>query len=54
MEVIEEIFDELYEEKNEEFINLVNIYGSYRDDESLKEVILKIYQFIQSTPFPTR
>ncbi|MGN1301652.1 MAG: UvrD-helicase domain-containing protein, partial [Clostridia bacterium] len=52
MEVIEEIFDELYEEKNEEFINLVNIYGGYRDDESLKEVILKIYRFIQSTPFP--
>ena len=52
MEVIEEIFDELYEEKNKEFINLVNIYGGYRDDESLKEVILKIYKFIQSTPFP--
>ena len=52
MEVIEEIFDELYEEKNKEFINLVNIYGGYRDDENLKEIILKIYKFIQSTPFP--
>lgn len=52
MEVIEEIFDELYEEKNKKFINLVNIYGGYRDDENLKEVILKIYKFIQSTPFP--
>ena len=52
MEVIEDVFDELYEEKNKEFINLVNIYGGYRDDENLKEVILKIYKFIQSTPFP--
>ena len=52
MEVIEEVFDELYEEKNKEFINLVNIYGGYRGDEDLKEVILKIYKFIQSTPFP--
>ena len=52
MEIIEEIFDKLYEEKNQEFINLVNIYGGYRDDEDLKDVILKIYKFIQSTPFP--
>ena len=52
MEVLEEIFDELYEAKNKEFINLVNTYGGYRDDEDLKEVILKIYKFIQSTPFP--
>ena len=52
MEIIEEIFDKLYEEKNQEFVNLVNIYGGYRDDEDLKDVILKIYKFIQSTPFP--
>ena len=52
MEIIEEIFDKLYEEKNQEFVNLVNIYGGYRDDEELKDVILKIYKFIQSTPFP--
>lgn len=52
MEIIEEIFDKLYEEKNEEFIKLVNIYGGYRDDDDLKEIILKIYKFIQSSPFP--
>ena len=52
MEIIEEIFDKHYEEKNQEFVNLVNIYGGYRDDEDLKDVILKIYKFIQSTPFP--
>ena len=52
MEIIEDVFDEFYEEKNKDFINLVNIYGGYRDDETLKEVILKIYKFIQSTPFP--
>ena len=47
MEVLEEVFDKLYEEKNNEFINLVNIYGGYRDDEDLKELILKIYKFIR-------
>lgn len=51
-ETLEEIFEKLYEEKNEEFIKLVNIYGGYRDDDSLKELILKIYNYSQSMPFP--
>lgn len=52
MEVLEETFEKFYEERNKDFINLLNIYGGYRDDEKLKEIILKIYKFIQSTPFP--
>ena len=52
MEVLEDLFDTLYEEKNKEFIKLVNVYGGYRDDENLKEIVLKIYKYIQSTPFP--
>lgn len=52
MEVIEEVFDELYELKDKEFTKLVNAYAGYRDDDKLKEIILKIYKFIQSTPFP--
>ena len=44
-EALEETFDELYEEKNEDFINLVNIYSGYRDDKELKELVLKIYNF---------
>ena len=52
MEVLEDLFESLYEEKNKEFINLVNIYGGYRDDENLKETVLKIFKFIASTPFP--
>ena len=42
MEVIEDVFDELYESKDADIINLVNTYGSsYRDDDKLKELILK-------------
>ena len=53
MEVIEDVFDELYESKDADIINLVNTYGSsYRDDDKLKELILKIYKFIQSIPYP--
>lgn len=54
METLEEVFDKLYEKEDKKFINLVNIYGGSRDDEPLKELILKIYKFIQSTPFPEK
>ncbi len=52
MEVLEEVFENLYEEKNEKFIKLVNTYCGYRDDDKLKEIILKIYKYIQSMPYP--
>ena len=52
METLEQTFDELYESKDAEFINLINTYCSYRDDDDLKEIILKIYKYIQSMPFP--
>ena len=51
-ETLEEVFEEFYEEGNKEFIKLVNIYGGYRDDDQLKELILKIYNYSQSMPFP--
>ncbi len=51
-ETLEEVFEKLYEEKNEEFIELVNTYSGYRDDDSLKELISKIYNYSQSMPFP--
>ena len=51
-ETLEEVFENLYEEKNEEFIELVNTYSGYREDDTLKELILKIYNYSQSMPFP--
>ena len=52
MEVLEEVFDNLYEEKNENFIKLIDTYCGYRSDDNLKEIILKIYRYIQSIPYP--
>ena len=52
MEVLEEVFDNLYEEKNENFIKLIDTYCGYRSDDNLKEIILKIYRYIQSMPYP--
>ena len=51
-ETLEDLFESLYEQENKEFINLVNVYGGYRDDETLKELIIKIYNYSQSMPFP--
>lgn len=51
-DVLEELFEIKYEEKNKEFIELINTYTNYRSDDSLKELILNIYNYIQSSPFP--
>ena len=53
-EVLEDIFEEKYERKEEDFTELINTYTSYRDDTPLKELILKIYTYIQSNPFPNQ
>lgn len=53
-EIIEELFEKKYENQNEDFLKLINIYTGYRDDTPLKELILKIYSYIQSNPFPEK
>ena len=53
-EVIEDIFDEEYESQNEDFTKLLEKYATYNDDAKLKELILRIYEFIQSDPFPDK
>ncbi len=53
-ETLEELFDEKYEMQDKEFLETVNMYTSYKGDEDLKEVILDIYTFMQSTPFPRK
>lgn len=52
LETIDDVFEELYEASDSNFIKLTEIYTGYRGDENLKELVLKIYKFIQSSPFP--
>ena len=42
-EAIEEVFERLYEEENQDFIKLLDTYEGYRNDDNLKSMILKIY-----------
>ena len=47
LEILDELFEKKYESKDENFEQLIKIYTDYRDDSSLKELILKIYEYIQ-------
>ena len=53
-DTLEEVLEKKYEEKEEELIRLIDTYTNYRGDEPLKEMILKVYEYIQSLPFPER
>lgn len=51
-EVLEDIFEEKYDNDDNEFLNLIKTYTNYSGDDNLKEIILKVYKFIQASPFP--
>ena len=53
-ETLEEIFQEKYEKEDKDFIKLITTYTSYRDDSPLKSLILKIFSYIQSNPYPNK
>jgi len=51
-EAMEDVFSELYEEKDADFLNLLCLYASNRSDDGLKKLILQIYSFIVKMPSP--
>ena len=53
-EVIEDMFEKKYENDDKDFLKLIRTYTSYRDDTPLKDLILKIYNYIGSNPFPEK
>ncbi|MBF8983398.1 helicase-exonuclease AddAB subunit AddA [Lutibacter sp. B2] len=52
MELLEELFEKEYEKEEEEFIGLVERFGGNKEDTPLQELVLKLYEFIQSQPYP--
>lgn len=53
-DVLEELFEQKYMENDNEFIKLIEIYTDYKGDEKLQELVLEIYKYIQSSPFPEK
>lgn len=54
-ETMEEMFEEKYDEDSREgFLSLVESYSGSRDDTALQEMILNLYEFSKSTPWPEK
>ena len=53
-EVIEELLEEAYEQRDEAFLELVECYSPGKTDEGLKELIQKVYEASVSHPFPEK
>ena len=53
-EAMEELFEECYEEENESFLRLAEIYSGGRDDDAVSEIIYEVYNFIQAMPNPKK
>ncbi len=51
-DILEELLETEYEKGHEDFIRLVESFGGNRNDINLENLILKIYSFIQSKPYP--
>lgn len=54
LETLNELFEEIYEEEesNQDFFELLESYGTNRDDQKLQEMVLNVYSFVQSYPWP--
>ncbi|GAA0860490.1 helicase-exonuclease AddAB subunit AddA [Clostridium baratii] len=53
-EVLDEMFEDYYEKDDMEFFNLVEAYSGSKDDEKLKEMVLDLYRFSMSGPWPEK
>ncbi|WP_352420084.1 helicase-exonuclease AddAB subunit AddA [Proteiniborus sp.] len=53
-DVLEELLESEYEIGNEYFIRLVEGFGGNKNDIKLENLILRIYSFIQSKPYPEK
>lgn len=54
LEVINDMFEDYYESENLDFRNLIEAYSGSRDDQRLKDIILDLYRFSMSGPWPEK
>ncbi|MHB8125338.1 MAG: helicase-exonuclease AddAB subunit AddA [Desulfitobacteriaceae bacterium] len=56
LEVLKELFEDQYETETEtqDFLELLECYGGNKDDHALQEIVLNMYRFIQSSPWPEK
>lgn len=52
IQAIEEVFNKYYELEDSGFIQLLEMYGSNRDDKPLLNIVLELYNFLMASPTP--
>lgn len=52
IKALDSVFQELYEKEDSDFYNALRVYGNNRGDDSLREIILQLYNFVVSSPDP--
>ncbi|WP_029067487.1 helicase-exonuclease AddAB subunit AddA [Lachnobacterium bovis] len=51
-DVVDKLFEEYYEEKNEDFLNLIDTYTNGNKDKAIRDIILQIANEAESNPWP--
>ena len=52
LEALDTVMEAAYEESAPEFLGLIEMFSSARSDQGLRELLLTIYDFVQSQPEP--
>lgn len=53
-ETLDELFSQLYEENDPEFLSLLSLYGTSRSDAGLGNLVQHIYGFTRAIPYPDK
>lgn len=56
LDILEELFEDEYEDtvSGSDFYKLLECYGGGRDDQRLQELVLSLFEFVQSHPWPEK
>ena len=55
LDVLNALFEEKYDmENNADFLEFTDTYGNERGDDNIYDIILKLYEYAQSQPFPEK
>lgn len=52
-QAMQNILERKYSEKDDDFENAVEVFSSVRDDTILQGIVLRLYEFLRSHPFPS-
>lgn len=51
-DILADLFEDMYAKKDKCFLDLVEAYGGNKSDDNLNSLVLKVYRFIMSGPWP--